>query len=237
MSTSGVTTWQMTQSEIVAAALRKLVIIGDGVDPTTTQLSSGVQALNAMLKTFQTKGMPLWVITEYSMLMTAVRNYNIGVGQTLDTPAPLKITQAILKDNLGLTSRPINIYTHYDYNLLPKDDSNGSPVNLMYEPLNQTGTVHIWPTPDTYNITNCEIQLTYQRPVDDMVNDTDTLDFPQFWSEAVIYGLAWRLSPEYGTPLNDRKVLAQEAQLFLDEALSFGTEEGSLFIQPTWQRK
>lgn len=236
MATSGVTTWQLTGDELIQAALRKLVVVGDGMVSTPTQVQAGKEALNAMLKTFQAEGMPLWAITQTDIPLTASRTYVLGIGQPINIPAPLKLTQAILVDHLAVISRPLNIYTRYDYNLLPKDASTGSVVNVCYEPENQKGNLLVWPTPDAYSIANTVVQITYQRPVDDMVSSTDTLDFPQVWSEAVIYGLAWRLAPEYGVPLNDRKVLAQEAQIFLDKALSFGTEEGSLYFQPAWQR-
>ena len=58
------------------------------------------------------------------------------------------------------------------------------------------------------------------------------MDFPRYWYEAVIYGLASRLSREYGIPVQDRQELKQEAEMFHQQALSFGTEEGSLYLQP-----
>lgn len=238
MATSGVTTWQLTSNEIIDAALRKLAVISSGVSATSANRTDALQALNAMLKTFQTKGMPLWAIREYSFALTATKSYTIGVSQTVNTPAPLKIIQAYIKDTTAVTSIPLNIKTHYDYNLnQPTSTSTGVPVDLLYEPGNQTGTIRIWPTPDTYSIANRQITIVYQRPFEDMVNTTDNLDFPQFWHEAVVYGLASRLAPEFGVPLKDRTALKEEAKDFLREALDFGTEEGSLFIQPDWQGK
>lgn len=238
MSTSGVTTFQLTSDQIVAAALRKISAISSGVAASTTQISDTTQALNVLLKTFQAKGMPLWAIKEYSFPMTATRTYTIGIGQTLSTPAPLKIIQAYSKDTLAITSIPMNIKTHFDYNQnQPISTSTGSPIDLEYEPGLQVGTIHLWPTPDTYSIANRQITISYQRPFEDMVNSTDNLDFPQYWHDAIIYALAVRISPEYGVPLLDRNALKAEAKEYLDEALSFGTEEGSLFIQPDWQRR
>jgi hypothetical protein len=65
-----------------------------------------------------------------------------------------------------------------------------------------------------------------------MNSSSDNLDFPSYWTEAVIFGLAWRLSYEYGTPIMDRQELQKAAEFFHTQALSFGTEEGSLFFQP-----
>ena len=47
-------------------------------------------------------------------------------------------------------------------------------------------------------------------------------------------GLAWRLAGEYGIPIQDRQLLQKEAMYFHDMAMSFGTEEGSLFLMPDW---
>lgn len=222
------TTFNMSSDQIVTAALRKLAVLGDGQSPSATQLSNGTQALNAMIKGFIAKGMPLWAVAEKSLSLTNSRTI------TLTTDAPLKVTQAILVDTTSGNTTPMNPKSHYDYNLLNGNAATGWPINYWYEPLNQTGVLHLWPTPDAYSIANCQVKIVYQRPFADMVAGTDTLDFPQYWLEAVIYGLAYRLAPEYGIPLQDRQTYAQDAAAFLNEALSFGTEDGSFFIEPDW---
>lgn len=236
MSTSGVTTWKLTASEIIDAALRKLSAISSGVSATTQNRTDGLQALNGMLKLFQTKGMPLWAISEQTLTLTATRTYSLGIGQTINVPAPLKVIQAYLKDTSTGYSVPLDIRTRYDYNLMqPASTTSGCPVHVEYEPGNQIGTLHVYPLPDTYSIANRQIVIVYQRPFEDMVNLTDNLDFPQYWHDAVVYGLATRLAPEFGMPIQDRTVIKAEAKEFLEEALSFGTEEGSLFIMPAWR--
>lgn len=227
MTVSSTNTFNLTADQLVTAALRKLSVLGDGQSPTTTQLSTGREALNVMLKTFQTKGMPLWAVTEVSVPLTATRTYTVA-------GAPLKVLQAIRTDATDGSSVPLELRTHYDYNLLSNTASTGQPTCYWYEPLNQTGILHVWPTPDVYSAAHQTIKLVYQRPFFDVTSGTDTIDFPQHWLEAVIYGLAQRLSPEFGIPLQDRQMLVQEANLFLNEALSFGTEEGSLFLMPDW---
>lgn len=236
MTTSGVTTFNLSRDSIINAALRKLAVVSKGQTPEPQDTTNATEALNVMLKAFASKGMPLWAIKEFTFSPTATRTYSIGVGQTLATPAPLKVIQAYITDLTGINSIPLNVQTHYNFNLVqPQTTSTGTPVNLWYEPLNQTGNIHIWPFPDAYSIANRQITITYQRPFEDMVNASDTVDFPQNWLEAVIYGLAWRLAPEYGVPLNDRTTLRQESQYHLDEALSFGSEEGSMYFQVDWQ--
>lgn len=229
MSTSGTTTWSINRDTAIKGALRKLSVLGSGVTPSAQQVSDANEALNAMLKTFQADGMPIWAIKEYTFTVTSgTSSYNIGTGQTINTPAPLKVIQA-LRTQSGGTNIPMNIYTHYNFDLLP-NNASGTPVNLYYQPLSTYGTIRIWPSPQESTTT---ITLVYQRPFEDMVSATDDFDFPSYWMEAVIYGLAWRLSPEYGIPIQDRTILAKEAELFHQQALSFGSEEGSLYLQPS----
>lgn len=234
MTVSTTTTFNLSSDELVNAALRKLAVLGDGQSPTTTQLTNGTQTLNAMLKTFMVKGMPLWAISEYSLTMTATATYTFGIGQTVNIPAPLKVTEIIRVTTADGNRVPMNVKSHYDYNLLSNITTTGVPTTYWYEPLNQTGVLHLWPKPDATTIAGSTLLITYQRPFFDMVAGANTLDFPQWWHEAVVYGLASRLAPEYGIPLQDRSMYQKEAEYFLQEALSFGTEEGSLFLQPDW---
>lgn len=238
MATSGVTTWQLNTNAIINAALRKAAVLSEGQTANTAQLATGLEALNSMLKAFQTKGMPLWAIREYAFPLTATKTYAMGIGQTINSPAPLKIIQAYIADTTDGSTVDLFVQTHNDYNLnQPQGPATGCPINLEQEAGLQIMTMRLWPSPDAYSVTNRQIHITYQRPFEDMVGATDNMDFPQYWTDAVIYGLAWRLAPEYGVPLMDRDSLGKQAMLFLEEALSFGLEEGSFYIMPAWNRR
>ena len=230
MSTSGTTTWKLNRNEIISAALRKLGVLSGGSSPETYQITDATQALNAMIKGFETDGMPLWSIKSYTFTVTqGTAAYNIGVGQTFNTAKPLKVIQAWRNQDTNFSNVPMNVYTNYNYDLLPLALSSGTPVNLYYQPLREYGVINLWPKPNDSVTT---ITLRYQTPFEDMTSSTDDIDFPSEWTEAIIYGLAHRLSPEYGVPLQDRQLLAKEAEFFHDKALSFGTEEGGIFFQP-----
>lgn len=232
MSTSGTYSWSLNQQQIVNAALRKLAVLPSGGSANSNQLTEAVVALNSILKAFAADGMPLWAITTFSFTTVAGQNvYDIGVGQTLNTVAPLKLLQAMRAPS-GDTQVPLNIYPRYDFNILPNLSTiTGTPVNLYYQKLSDDhGKIYLWPYPSDSTTT---ITLDYHRPFQDMVNSTDNLDFPVYWTQAVTYNLAWALAPEYGIPPTDRQVLATEAKYWKDEALSYGSEEGSFYMQPS----
>lgn len=229
MSTSGTTTWKLNRNEIISAALRKLAVLSGGSSPATYQITDGTQALNAIVKRLQTDGMPLWAIKSYTFTtVTGDADYPIGPGQTYEAAKPLKVLQAWRNQSNNFSNVPMNIYTNYNYDLLPLALSSGTPVNLYYQPMRDYGMINLWPKPNDSVTT---ITIRYQAPFEDMTGATDDLDFPTEWTEAIIYMLAVSLAPEYGIPLQDRQLLKKEADELHAQAVMFGTEEGSLFFQ------
>jgi len=230
MSTSGTTTWKLNRDAVISAALRKLSVLSGGSTPETYQVTNATEALNAMIKGFQEDGMPVWAMKSYTFTtIVGQASYDIGTGQALDTPMPLKVTQAWRNQTPTSSNVPMNVVPDYNYNIYPLVNSSGTPVNLYYQPQGYKGTINLWPKPADAVTT---ITLRYQRPFEDMTSATDDFDFPPYWTEALIFGLADRLAPEYGIPLQDRQALTAQAERFHTNALSFGTEEGSMYFQP-----
>jgi len=228
----------MTRDAIINAAFRKIGVSVDGATASSTQLVNAQEALNNVVFSLYAQGMPVWAMTTTSFTPVLGQvAYPVGLGLgvgNLNIQAPLKIVQAFSRDNISNTDIPMNIYTQYNYNLLSTKINEGYPVHLWYQPLNQAGTITIWPAPDQYTATNRSIYFVYQRAFDQFDAGTDTPDFPQVWLEPLIYSLAHRLSPEFGLPLSEQDKLNETASSLVTNALSFGTEEGSFFIQPDW---
>lgn len=237
MSTSGSYTWTQTRSQVIKGALRKIGVLPSGGTPTANQTSDASDALNAIIKTLQADGMPVWAMATTSFTVSSgINTYSIGPGLTVNVPAtPLKVVQA-QRTILNGENVPLDIRDRYDFNALPINSTvTGTPVALYYQPLSSTtggptGTVNLWPNP---NDSTTVITLDYQRPYSDMNADTDNLDFPSYWVTPLIYLLAWSLAPEYGIPPIDRGVLQKEAEYWHQYALSFGAEEGSVFMTPS----
>lgn len=237
MAISGNANWNMNRDAIVNAAFRKIGVSVDGATATPTQLINAQEALNNIVFSLYAQGMPVWAMTTTSFTMTAGQAaYPVGLGigtGNLNVQAPLKITQGWIRDSSG-TDVPLNIYTQYNYNLLATKINQGRTVHLWYQPLNQAGMITLWPTPDSLTASEYTIFFVYQRAFDEFDASTDTPDFPQVWLEPLIYSLAHRMSPEFGMPLAEQDKLNETAQALISNALSFGTEEGSIYLQPDW---
>ena len=230
MATSGTYTWTMQLQQFVNAALRKLAALSGGSSPETFETTNAVEALNAMIAGFQVDGLPIWKVGTLSFTTQAGKPlYTIAQsGGDITAVPPLKIIEA-WRNTTAQSNVPMNIYTMYDYNRLPQTAASGTPVNLAYQPESKLGYLAVWPAPQDTSFT---IVCRTHVPFEDMLSTSDEVDFPRYWYEAIIYGLASRLSREYGLSVNDRQDLKAEADMFRLQALSFGTEEGSLFLQP-----
>lgn len=233
MTTSGSTLFNLTRNEFIEASLRKLGVLAEGQSANSTQLTTGMQALNVVLSQCLAVGMPLWTRKEYTFALTlATATYTIGVSQTLNTPFPLKINQAILVDTSTYGTLEMEISAIYDYNRLSPGMSSGTPIKLYYQPLVNYGTITIWPTPDANAVANKQIKLIYQRPLEDFTAAGETLDMPKEWHAPIIYKTAVMLAPEYSIPLQDRQTLRAEAKEYMEIAESMGSDNSSVYFVP-----
>lgn len=229
------TIYQIGRDDIIKSALRKLGVLAQGQTPTTEDYTNASIALNMLVAEYRTIGMPLWSRKTYSFNPVAsTQSYNIGIGQTLNTAYPLHILQAFRQDSGNSTRINMEVSSNYDLNLYPTN-SGGTPIQLSYQPMINYGVISVWPVPDS-TATTSTITIVYTAPFDYFDSSTDTMDFPEEWYKAIVYGLAVDLAPEWGIPLEDRQVLAREAKQYLDNAKDYGFEDGSMFIQPERRR-
>lgn len=232
MTTSNSTTFNVTRDQLIAGALRMLGVVAQGESPTAVQVTEAAEALNMMVKAFEADGMPLWGLTEYVLTMTpGVTKYQIGIGKTIPVAKPLKVIQAWNRNNTSHVDIPMRILTKHDYNMLGNKTTEGNPIQIFYNPLLDYGELSLFPTPSAIDASQSKIVLSYQRPFEDFLVSGDNPDFPQEWLEALKYGLAVRLAPEYGIDSESRKFLIQEYASVKAIALSFGSEEGSIYFQ------
>lgn len=231
MTTSADTTYELTRSQIIEAAMRKCGRLAKGQSADATDLSNGQQALNALIALFQKiHGMPVWARKDYSVtLVASQRDYTMGEGQTINTPFPLRIHKAVLETITGGSMIEVRPVAYNDFRLL-NTESTGVPSQFSYQPKINLGVLSLWPMPDSTAASTYTLQLTYQRPFEGFSAAGETPDFPQEWQKALIYNLAVDLSPEFGVPLDDRRELKKEAKAALEDAME--GEDASLLFQP-----
>jgi hypothetical protein len=230
MTTSNLYVMQYTLTDLVAAVLRKLGVLAEGQSPSTKNTADTLMALNMVIALFKSYGMPLWARTSYTFT-PAVNDgsYVMGIGKELNTPAPVKVLQVVR--NQGSSNIDLDVISDDTFNQLP--NSSGTPVQATYQPLIDSGVLRLWPIPTS--TVDYTVTVTYQRPFQFLSASTDTLDLPEEWYLPLVYKTATILAPEWGVPVTDRQMLSAQAKDFIDEVLSMGGEDSSMFIQPSRQ--
>lgn len=237
MATSGQTINQLSGDDIINAAYRKLVVIGQGQTANAQQLIDGRQALNNIVAEFRALGMSMWARKVYNLTpVNGQDTYTFGIGQTVNVAYPLHIY------NVNMVPGPapygsqieMNQLSFTDFDKLPQG-SSGTPVNFMYQPKINQGIFTVWPTPDASVPAGSYIAITYQSPFEYFISGVDTPDFPEEWNNALIYHLALNLSDENGVSTQKQQWLEKIAEKHLATALSNGGEDASMYFQRDWQ--
>lgn len=227
-----------TTTELITDAFRKIGALGDYETLTTAQYNAGFSALRSLIPALAAQGLPLWKMKSYNISMSYFVNgsVTIGPGQTYSTTTtPLKLISAQRKDNTLLTAIDMFIYTRKQYLTIPSIQFSGTPTHVYFDPRKDYGVINVWPYPDSYWQSNGYVAVDLQEQFVASATSTDLPDFPDYWEEAIIYTLAVRLAPEYGTPTLDRTALKDETKQLVNDALGFGNEEGSIFIHPQYR--
>jgi hypothetical protein len=243
MATSNSYNYTKNRDQIITRALRIVGAIGQGETPNAQAVTEAAEVLNDLIKEWESDGMQLWCVREYVLTPVAgTSQYIVGTGYTLNQVAPTKILQAWSRSSTSLDT-PILLITRQEYNMLGSKTTQGQPSQLWYNPPGEIsatenfGTLTFYVTPDTNYATNYTVYFTGVRPIQDFDAASDVMDFPQYWGNAVVWGLADQLSYEYGVGLSERAMISKKSEQHKEKALSYGTEEGHLLIQPAphWQ--
>jgi len=235
MATSGDTTFSVDRDTLIKASLR---LIGVGIideDPTPTEISNASEALNMMLKAWQADGLQLWQIRSYDLTPVAgIYQYNLGAANVGERP--LRIIEAYRRETSTVIDVPLTRLSREEYYKLSDKNTQGTPSNYYFDPQLTNSVLNVWPAPDSDFASNSTIHLLYHKPIDDMDASTNDFEIPQEWYEAVKYGLAVRLAPEYGLGLQTRRFLKFEADEIKEKVLDWDTEDASIFFQPERMR-
>lgn len=94
------------------------------------------------------------------------------------------------------SSIPMARMNQDDYTALPNLTSPGKPLQYWLNRLITQPVMQTWPVTDSANQYG-QYVLWRHRYIQDVGTLKQTLDIPQQWFEAVVWGLAWRLSREF----------------------------------------
>ena len=236
MTTSGSTSYNPTRDIIVNRALRLIGAYSSNDSATAAQKADAYDVLNAMLKSWQVEGFS-WIRAFVTLTLVQAQNsYDLGAattdnfvysGSATTAARPIKIFGVTRRSPSGSEISVLPV-SRSDYMVIPNKTNQGKVNQYYYDPQLSMGKLYVWPAPDA---SLDVLVLDVDRPIQDVLSDTDTMDFPQEWIEVIAYGLASKLAPEYGLSIQEQQFLINKLNILRDAVLSYDRGTESLFFQ------
>jgi len=122
---------------------------------------------------------------------------------------------------------PIAFESHQHFSRLPNKETQGSVSEATYDRTLAEGVLYVWATPAN----SCEqVRVTYERKIEDFIDNDDCPDFPKYWMEALTYNLAKRLAGKYNCSDRRKLEIKEMALETLNQALDFDNANYSVDI-------
>lgn len=191
MTTSGVTAWSLTANDIIRAAMQELAIIDPGTDPDADEFVDCLTRLNAMLKSWQMKGVSL--SREQSITLTttaATPEIELETGSQLGVRA-ISSARLVVSATNERRLWPLDRTTYLN---LPNKTAAGQPTSYYLDRQRDSAILYLWPV----SATVATIKLDYDRIIETVTANVETLDIRQEFQEAVYANLAVRIAGIFG---------------------------------------
>lgn len=142
---------------------------------------------------------------------------------------PEAITSARRRDSSGYDT-PLNELARSDYFNLAQKTVTGMPTQFYYDKQLSYGTFYLYQAPDDATDT---IKFTFQKMFFDFTTGTDNPDFPIEWAETLAFGLASRLTYDYGIDKTKAELIKRTADEMLRNLKGYDREDSVYFV-PTY---
>ncbi|MFA5695924.1 MAG: hypothetical protein WC917_00460 [Bacilli bacterium] len=137
-------------------------------------------------------------------------------------------TRRLISSNIDV---PLLYVSYTDYTNMPNKFSLGTPNMWSYDRQTDKFVINIWQNPSSVQY---YINFVVDKKIQDIDFTTDSFDFPQEWSAAIVSNLAVRLAPTYGKAQGENFAqLKEQAKEDLVWALENDNELGSIYIMPS----
>jgi len=189
---------------LVKKMLQKARIVTKNEDPSSDEITDGLDSLNAMLSSWSNDSLLTYYRAKETFpLVSGQDTYTIGAGADFNTTRPVHLLDAQAYQgtvNFG-TIAIVDDVVFQRY----VDDLNisGSPIYLNYDNNYPIATIRLYPIPTAgYNL-----QLLSEKELTSLSLDVE-ISLPPGWERALIYNGAKEVAGEYGQELS-----AQDAEI------------------------
>lgn len=183
-----------TAQTIIDRALRLLGAIASGESPTADESADGLISLNNMLESWQADKLTVYAYVDTAFTMVAsTGSYTVGPSGNFNlTPRPPKIEQCFVR--ASSIDYPVELIDKARwYAITDKTVESDIPEYAYYEPTLTTGTLKVWPVPNTGN----SLHIITWTNVATLATLATSISLPPGYERAMAYNLAIELAPEF----------------------------------------
>ena len=184
MATSGTTAFNLDLTELVEEAFER---VGSEMR-TGYDLKTARRSLNLLFADWANRGVNMWTFEQGSIsLVAGTATYNLP-SDTVD------LLEHVIRTGSGTTQADLNItrISVSTYATIPTKTSQGRPIQVWIERLQETPRITVWPVPD--NSQPYTFVYWRMRRIDDAGNGVNTMDVPFRFIPCMVAGLAYYLA-------------------------------------------
>ena len=185
MTTSGITAWSMTATDLITEALVENAIISPGKIPRANELSVCMVRLNGLLKSLS----GLWLEDDTTATVLA-NNASVVLDDGIADVVGARVVVSATNE------QPLALWERDDYFGLPNkaSTSTGGPTACYPAKQRDAITLYVWPIPTA----NTTLSLDVMRTPETVTAGDQTLDLPQEYQQQIYTILARRCARLFG---------------------------------------
>jgi hypothetical protein len=200
----------LTRQELIEAAFSKLGVLPDGQPLSAEMSAKGVQALNLIIKQWNSEGIHFWGISSGLTESLIASQSTI----TLPTdPFVIGIDQAFSLDGAD-DSQPIELISMQKYENIHDKTSTGRPYWAFVQNFANSTVVKLYPV--------CDKAYTFRYTgitrLKDWDNSNDKNLIPERFLMSLLYGLCSYLAEDYKIPVTKQQSLQAQYQFYFSKA-------------------
>ena len=222
MATSGTTAFNLDLTELVEEAFER---VGSEMR-TGYDLKTARRSLNLLFADWANRGVNMWTFEQGSIsLVAGTATYNLP-SDTVD------LLEHVIRTGSGTTQADLNItrISVSTYATIPTKTSQGRPIQVWIERLQETPRITVWPVPD--NSQPYTFVYWRMRRIDDAGNGVNTMDVPFRFIPCMVAGLAYYLALKVPGGAERLPVLKAQYDEAWDLAASEDREKAAIRFVP-----
>lgn len=205
----------------------------EGQDVNSEQSANGMRRLNKLVNYLQTKGLKLWVQTDFALqaptLQAGVSLYTLGPAGTVVMTKPRRVIEAYFTDGSSQVRRPLISMSRNEWDTLATISTQGTITGYFPDKQQLTLNINLWMVPNANQATGI-VHLILDQQIANFAQLNDSMQFPPEWQLALEWGLADQISA--GQPKAIIELCKFNADKYITELEDWDVEDPSTRFTP-----